>query len=332
MVPTLGGVVGALIAGGLGAAVLLLAAALRPPPPTSGPRPPGRLAVMLAGLRAPRTSGRLAAAAAAAVGTLLVTGWPVAAVGVGGLIGGWPRLFGAAQSEKTQIAALEALVLWTESLRDTVTARASLEQAIPATTAHAAPAIRPALIRLNGLLRARVPLETALAALAAELADASADKVIGALILNTRQRGTGLAAVLGALARSGRAELDQRRRISAGRASMRRSVQLVVAITVGFAGFLAVFSRDYVAPYRSLTGQVALGVVIGLFAASFGWLRRLAGGEPATPFLNRPDPRTVAADLRVVQHLTGLDHPTTTTSRPTGVFVPGGLPPARWPR
>jgi hypothetical protein len=169
------------------------------------------------------------------------------------------------------------------------------------------------LIRLVGRLRARVPLDVALLALSAELNDASADKVIGALVLNTRQRGTGLATVLSALAISGRAEMDQRRRISAGRASMRRSVQLVVAITVGFAAFLAVFSRDYVAPYGSLGGQVALAVVVGLFAASFVWLRRLAGGEPAAPFLNRPGARDAEADLRIVHHLTGLGPASTPT-------------------
>jgi tight adherence protein B len=297
--------VAALIAGGFGAAVVLLVTVLRP---ASGdhPRPPGRLSLAAAGLRSPAASGRLVAAVIVTLVALLVTGWPVAAVGVGALVAAWPQMFGGHRVERQQIVALEALVLWTEALRDTVTARASLEQAIPATTVHAPPAIRPALVRLTGMLRARVPLDDALSALAAELNDASADKVIGALILNTRQRGTGLSAVLTALAASGRAELDQRRRISAGRASMRRSVQLVVAITVGFAGFLAVFSRDYVAPYGSLGGQVALAVVVGLFAASFVWLRRLAGGEPAAPFLNRPDTRTAEADLQIVHHLTGL--------------------------
>ena len=182
---------------------------------------------------------------------------------------------------------------------------------------HAAPAIRPALIRLVGMLRARVPLDAALMSLAAELNDASADKVIGALILNTRQRGTGLAGVLSALVASGRAELDQRRRISAGRASTRRSVQLVVAITVGFAVFLAEFSRAYVAPYGTPAGQVALAVVIALFAAAFVWLRRLAGGEPATPFLNRAEDRVAAEDHRVVAHLTGIRSDTDSSSAST---------------
>jgi tight adherence protein B len=302
---SLGALVAALIAAGIGAAILLLLHAVRGTA-SPGPRPPGRFAGLVAGWRSPAARGRAAAAAVVGVVTLLVTGWPVAAVGMAVLIVAWPRLFGGQRAEQARIVALEALVMWTESLRDTVTARASLEQAIPATAVHAAAPIRPALIRLVGQLRARVPLDVALLGLSAELNDASADKVIGALVLNTRRRGSGLASVLSALAVSGRAELDQRRRISAGRASMRRSVQLVVAITVGFAGFLAVFSRDYVAPYRSLGGQVALAVVVALFAASFVWLRRLAGGEPATAFLHRPAASVAEVDLRIVHHLTGL--------------------------
>jgi len=53
-------------------------------------------------------------------------------------------------------------------------------------------------------------------------------------------------------------------------------------------------------------GQAALAVVVGLFAASFMWMRTLAGGEPAAPFLSRPDTRIADNDLRVVGYLTGL--------------------------
>lgn len=306
MRPTLDAVVAALIAAGFGGGVAMLVFVLRAES-GSASRPPSRLAVFAASLRSPATSGRYGAGIVAGVVTLLVTRWPVAALGITALVVAWPVMFGGARAERAQIDRLEALVMWTEALRDTVTARASLEQAIPVTAAHAPAPIRPALVRLVGRLRARVPLDAALLALSSELEDASADKVIGALVLNARQRGSGLATVLGSLARSGRDELDQRRRITAGRASMRRSVQLVVAITVAFAVLLATFSRSYVAPYSSLGGQVALGVVIGLFAASFVWLRRLAGGEPATPFLSpTSDPQSAEANLRIVHALTGL--------------------------
>lgn len=320
MSPTPGGLAAGLIAAGIGGGVVLLAAWVRgvrlgPVPLHSG------LGRITAVLRSPAVASRVSAGVIVGVLALVLTRWPVAAVGLAALVICWPRLFGGQQLEQRQIRRLEALVIWTESLRDTITARASLEQAIGATVSSAPPAIRPALVRLTGLVRARVPLDRALLALSAELNDASADKVIGALILNTRQRGTGLAAVLTALATSARAELDQQRRISAGRASMRRSVQIVVAITIGFAVFLAIFSRAYVKPYGSVGGQLALAVVVALFAVGFWWMRSLAGGTPAAPFLTRPNQRIAETDVRVIAHLTGLDAPDAaalTANRPAG--------------
>lgn len=305
MLPNPIGILAAFIAGGFGAGLVVLAMFIRGVEP-SPVKPPNIAQRAGAALRSPALSGRIAGGVVVGILGLVLTHWPVAAIGLGALVVFWPQMFGGARIEQTQILQLEALVMWTESLRDTITARASLEQAIPATAQSAPEAIRPALMRLTGLVRARVPLDRALLALSADLNDASADKVIGSLILNVRQRGTGLAAVLTALAAAARAELDQRRRISAGRSSMRRSVQIVVVITIGFAVFLVLFSRAYVAPYGSPGGQVALAVVVGLFAASFMWMRKLAGGEPAAPFLNRPDSSLDDKDLQVVGHLTGL--------------------------
>lgn len=310
MRPTVGGLLAALAAAGCGAGVILLVTALRVDAST-GTRPPGRMSSALRTLGSVSVGSRVGAAVLAGLGTLVVTRWPVAALGIAALVAAWPAMFGGARAERSRIVALEALVIWTEALRDTVVAHASLEQAIPVTAAHSSATIRPALIRLAGRLHARVPLDAALLELSAELRDGSADKVIGALVLNARRRGSGLAEVLSSLAAASRADLDQRRRISAGRASMRRSVQLVVLITVGFAGFLAAFCRPYVAPYSSLGGQLALAVVVGLFGASFIWMRRLADGEGTTPFLVRGDARLADAERRIVHHLTGVPVGTT---------------------
>lgn len=309
MLPSLDGLLaaacGAAVIGGIATLAFIVTCGLPVPPDVPSPRA-SRLSIVLRKLRSPAVSGRVAAGVIAAALTLVLTRWPVAAFGVAALVVFWPQMFGGQRLEQQQITRLEALVMWTESLRDTITARASLEQAIPATAGNAPAAIRPALIRLTGLVRARVPLDRALLALSAELNDASADKVIGALILNARQRGSGLAAVLTALARSARAELDQRRRVSAGRATMRRSVQIVVIITISFAAFLVVFGRAYVQPYGSPGGQVALAVVVGFFALGFAWMRKLAGGEPAGPFLSNIESHSAADDARVVAYLTGL--------------------------
>jgi Flp pilus assembly protein TadB len=301
--PGVDGLLAAFLGAGLGLGVLCIGLYARglQVSPTRAPIAWRRL---LTALRTPAMSGRLAGAVLAGVSILVVTHWIVAALGAAALVACWPLLFGGARAEQRQIRQLEALVLWTESLRDTVTARASLEQAVPATAYTAPLLIRPALVRILGLLRARVPLDSALLALSAELRDASADKVIGALILNTRQCGTGLAEVLTAVASSARAELDQRRQITAGRASVRRSVQVVVVITIVFAVFLVVFSRAYMKPYDSSGGQLALAVVIALFALGFFWLRRLAGAEAAPPFLHRPDERLPDRDVQVLRQLT----------------------------
>jgi tight adherence protein B len=322
--PTLNGLLAGLIAMGFAAGLVLLAVFIRGVTPQPV-KPPSRLELAVRALQSPALTSRLAGGIVVGVLVLVLTRWAVAAVGLAALVVFWPQLFGGQRVEQTQIVQLEALVMWTESLRDTITARASLEMAIPASAGSAPPAIRPALTRLVGLVRARVPLDRALLALSVELNDASADKVIGSLILNVRQRGSGLATVLTSLAAAARAELDQRRRVSAGRASMRRSVQLVVIITLLFAVFLVIFSQAYVKPYASVSGQVTLAVVVGLFAAAFVWMRKLAGGDPVQPFLSRGENVIDDADLRVIAHLTGLSPAdaqelTSTRPRPSATF------------
>ena len=210
---------------------------------------------------------------------------------------------GGSKDEQQQIVRLEAVVTWCEALRDTTTGHAGLEQAIPATAANAAPAIRPALLRLTGQLRSKVPLDQALQDLAEQL-NHSADLIIAALQMNVRTRGDGLVGVLTNLAVAGREELDLRRKITAGRAGDRRAVQLMLVIVLAVAAFLVLFSHTYTAPYRSVAGQVALAVVIGLFATSFAWIRKLAMAKPTTPFLPRAGQEVDPMEQRIIAALT----------------------------
>ncbi len=303
--PDLGVLVACLLGGVLGAAVLLVIVGIRGVEPNPG-KPPSRAGRLLLSLRSPAAGGRLAGAALVFAATLVFTRWPVAAGGLAALVIAWPALFGGNRAEQQQIARLEALVVWTEALRDTIAAHASLEQAIPATAGNASPVIRPALVRLVGQIRARVPMDKALLNLAAEMDDPSADLVIAALILNVRRRGDRLGEVLSGLAAAAREELDMRRRVSAGRVEIRRGVQIVVLITIGFAVFLVMFGGAYVEPYNTAAGQVALVVVIGMFAAGFAWMRRLSGSAQPEPFLTRPGRPVDPAEVELVARLTGL--------------------------
>ncbi|MBD0842742.1 type II secretion system F family protein [Streptomyces sp. TRM68416] len=241
---------------------------------------------------------------AAGVGlvVLLLTRWVVLGIAAGILVFFWDRLFGGAAEERAAMKRVEALASWTESLRDTIAGAVGLEQAIPASARAAAPVLRPHLDALVDRLRARTPLPEALQQLADEIDDASADIIVAALILNARLRGPGLRQVLGALAKSAREEVDMRQRVMAQRASTRRSVQIVVAVSVAFVLGLSIFNREFVEPYGDPVGQLVLACVCGLFALGFLWLRKLSTIETPERFLVRDEasvqfvrPRTSSA-------------------------------------
>ncbi|WP_067795531.1 type II secretion system F family protein [Actinomadura formosensis] len=231
---------------------------------------------------------RTAVAVIVGVAVLVMTRWPIAAAGTGALVLAWNGLAGGAAEERRGMARLEGLAGWTESLRDTIAGAVGLEQAIPASQRAAAPALQRPLRDLVDRLHTRVPMPEALRRFADDLDDPSADLVVAALILNAKLRGPGLRDMLGALATSARAELDMRRRVEADRRATRRSVRIVVAVSVGTALALAVFNHSYVEPYDDFLGQLVLCVVVALYGAAFLWLRRLARYELPGRFLSEP--------------------------------------------
>ncbi|MGI8328686.1 type II secretion system F family protein [Actinomadura scrupuli] len=281
-------VLGAALSGAvLGGGVLLLVMSLRGFPVRPGKPASGRdLRDLLSVF-----GRRLAIAAGVGAVVLIATQWVVAAVGAGLLVLGWNGIAGGAGEERKAMVRLEGLAAWTESLRDTIAGAVGLEQAIPASLRAAAPALQPPLRVLVDRMHTRMPMAEAMRRFADDLDDPSADLVIGALILNARLRGPGLRDMLSALATSARAELDMRRRVEADRRTTRRSVQIVVLVSVGTSLLLAIFNHDYVQPYDSFLGQLVLIVVIALYAAAFLWLRRLARYELPQRFLAEPGTR-----------------------------------------
>lgn len=278
-----------LLALGAGFGVLLIVSGVRGSHSPTALRRPGRLQKFARSLAGPMLGLRVAAGLVAGVGVMVATRWPVAAVAIAVLIIGWPALFGSTGATRNRIAQLEALALWTESLKDLVSGATGLHEAIPASIETASPILQRPLGRLSGLLAAREPLPAALEQLAADLADPTADLVIAAMIMNAKARGPGLASSLTRLAESTREELELRRRIDASRRGGRRNLQIIITMVVIMAGLMAfVFPPAFSHPYRSPVGQLVLLIVFGIFGASFAWIRRLSDPDVPETFLTDP--------------------------------------------
>lgn len=273
---------GLLLGLALGASLLLLVAALMGWKPSPRKRASNGRGNVLWSSAARR---RAVLALGAAVLVAILTRWPVAAGAAAAVIYLWPTMFGGGKAASGQVERVEALATWTESLRDSIAGSVGLEDAIRHSVSVAPPLLQPALQRLVGRLRVQIPLTQALAAFAEEFEDSSAELVVAALILNSKLRGPGLVATLTALAVAAREEIDMRRRIEEGRKSLRRTALIIVGATAVFAGGMAVFSRDYVAPYSSPLGQLMLAVVLSIFAGGLMWIRSAANLRPPERFL-----------------------------------------------
>lgn len=283
-------VLAALAGLGFGAGVLLLAYAVTPVGRDAGPGALDRARAWAAG-----RGGRQLLAAAAAGGVVLVaTRWVVLAAAAAAMVAAWPRLFGAAAEQRRAIARLEGLAAWVEALRDTIATGSALPEAIPAASQRAHPAVARPLADVTSRMRAREPLERVLRRLADDLDDPVADQAISALLLNARIQGRQLRTVLTGLAASTRRQVDARRQVEADRRSVRRGVQIIMVVTAGITVGMAVFARDYAAPYGTAAGQLVLLAVVALFAAGFAWMRRLATYRTAGRFLCGPAGRAGA--------------------------------------
>jgi Flp pilus assembly protein TadB len=284
--PMLAILIGAVTGGGL----FLLVIALRGLPVRPKNQGPGKLERQVREL----FSVRGGIALVVGILVLVATRWIVAGVGVALLVYSWRSLGGAASERKT-MARLESLATWTESLRDTIAGAVGLEQAIPSSIRVADISIREPLTKLVDRLHTRIPMHVALRRFADDLDDPSADMIIAALIINSRLRGPGLRALLGALAISVREELDMRRKVNAGRRSTRRSVQIVVTVSVGMAVGLAVLDHAFLSPYDGVYGQFVLVIIGAIYAAGILWLRRLATFESPQRLLGTASSGTVPA-------------------------------------
>jgi Flp pilus assembly protein TadB len=265
-----------------------IAAALRTPPPDEPVRPPSRWGRVRKALVAHRWLIVLSLAASIVV--FAVTRWPVAGAAVGAAVFTLPKLVtGRAAAER--IRKLEALEQWTRRLADLLIAGRALEQALEHSAARNVPPViaGPVAALARRLRVTRMPTEDALRLFADELDDPVGDRIAAALILVARRRGGGASAVLQQLAELVAKDVSDRREVEAARAEHRTTVRWIIAILVVF-GVLALFQKEYVAPFGTPLGQVVLAFVAAFYAITLAWLHRLGTAASGHRFLNRDTP------------------------------------------
>ena len=225
----------------------------------------------------------------------LFSGIPLTALLVPLGVFGLPWLFDATRSDTHRVEQLEALAEWTQRIADVLLLGVGLNQALVTSRRTAPAALEPEIAELAARLQSRWRPEDALRAFADSLADATADKVLGALVLRSGDSGPGLARALADLADSVRDEVRQRRAIEADRAKHRTTIRWMVGIIL-LVIVMGSFNSSYTEPYRSLIGQIVLAVLAAAFVAVIAWMRALAS-HPPLPRLLEPDRRSKAGRL-----------------------------------
>jgi len=270
----------ALLGAGIGGGLTLLLGGLHP----AGDDGNVTAAARSARLQFRGARGRLTRAVPLAAAVLLLTRWPVAALGAGVL--GWfsTDLLGGKTARDREVARTEAVATWAEMLRDTISAAHGLEAAITATAAVAPDAIRPEIAALAADLE-RMPLPAALGRLADDLAHPVADLVLAALTVAANGSARELAELLGTLAASARDGASMQLRIEAARARMRTAVQVITVCTFTMALGLVLLNPTYVGAYRSVTGQALLAVIAGIWGVALVWLSSMSRFRTPTRFL-----------------------------------------------
>ncbi len=271
-------VLAAVCGAGLSAGALLVIVGLRRAPTASS---------RTRRVRVPWTRRQLVLAATGVVlgaAGWAVTGWVLAIVIAPLAVVGLPYLLGGGKQAQRSITRLEGVEEWTRLLATRLSAGIWVEQALVSSALSAPEAITPEIERLAARIRSGRTTEDALRSFAAELASPVGDLVCAELVQASRSRSHGVAHALTQLADLVSTEVAMHRQIEAERSKPRTTARLVIMLTLGAGVLLAVFG-DFMDPYASATGQLALAAVVACFVLSMVWMRRLTTPAPAPRFL-----------------------------------------------
>ncbi len=149
-----------------------------------------------------------------------------------------------------------------------------------ASTRDVPDAIAEPVGRLARNINAGAPTAEALLAFAADMRDGTADFATQALIASANRRGQGLADTLQNLAKAVGQQVETEQAIDTDRARIRATVRTLVVIAMAIFIGLPLLEHDFLAPYRSGSGQVVLGVLLAIAGADLMAARAMARTEP----------------------------------------------------
>jgi hypothetical protein len=233
-----------------------------------------------------RFGGRALVAVLVVAVVLAATRWVLPALTCGamgwwvfGLITGRDRRGGG------ELERVEALATWTEQLRDVLMAGDQPIGAIQATVAACPEPVRPQVRALASRL-GRQSEQVVLRQFADDLDDPTAD-LIAAGLLVALTKGGRAERVLSSLAAQARHQAERRKLLEAEREPARREVWWVTGLmTTQLVGGIVFARSSYLAPYRTLTGQIILCVLLGAFLALIIYVQRLSRFTRPARFLS----------------------------------------------
>ena len=274
------GVIAAIVAGvAVSIGALLIVTALLPARPSAEPVVKMRVDVR-------RLGSRALVAVMVAVVVLAATRWVLPAL-VCGAMGWWVAGLIADRDRRGhgELERVEALATWTEQLRDVLMAGDQPIGAIQATVSTCPEPVRPQVRALASRL-GRQPEQLVLRQFADELDDPTAD-LIAAGLLVALTKGGRAERVLSSLAQQARHQAERRKLLEAEREPARREVWWVTGMmTAQLVGGLVFARSSYLAPYRTLSGQVVLCVLLGAFLALIVYVQRLSRFTRPARFLS----------------------------------------------
>ena len=233
-----------------------------------------------------RLGSRALVAVMVGVVVLAATRWVLPAL-VCGAMGWWVTGLIADRDRRGpgELERVEALATWTEQLRDVLMAGDQPIGAIQATVATCPGPVRPQVRGLASRL-GRQPEQVVLRQFADDLDDPTAD-LIAAGLLVALTKGGRAERVLSSLAQQARHQAERRKLLEAEREPARREVWWVTGLmTAQLIGGLVFARSSYLAPYRTLGGQVVLCVLLGAFLALIVYVQRLSRFTRPARFLS----------------------------------------------